>query len=147
MLERLGCSVDIYHDSLTIRGGNMLGCHLDLNATPDALPAMAVTGCFARGKTYLENVPQARLKETDRISVMAEELGKLGGVAEELEDGLILAGGPLKGAPVDAHSDHRVAMAMAIAGLGASGETTINGAESAEITYPGFFDQLRSLVI
>ncbi|MCK5672227.1 MAG: 3-phosphoshikimate 1-carboxyvinyltransferase, partial [Spirochaetales bacterium] len=70
MLKEMGCNIEIGMDFIKIEGRPLKGCNLDLNDTPDALPALAVTACFAEGKTKLYNVPQARLKETDRISVM-----------------------------------------------------------------------------
>ena len=71
VLERMGCTVDYSDNELTISGPDHLtSCEIDLNATPDALPALAVTACFAEGTTRLVNVPQAREKETDRIAVM-----------------------------------------------------------------------------
>ena len=98
ILQEMGCSVEIARagirggDELTIKGGELHGGEFDMNAIPDALPALAVTACFAEGETRLANVPQARLKETDRISVMAVELGKMGGRVEELHDGLVIHG-------------------------------------------------------
>ncbi|MBT3275209.1 MAG: 3-phosphoshikimate 1-carboxyvinyltransferase [Spirochaetales bacterium] len=149
MLTHMGCAVEISPSKVIIRGGTLTGCDLDLNATPDALPALAAAACFAEGTTRLMNVPQARLKETDRIKVMCEELSKMGGRIQEMPDGLIIQGnGPgkgLRGASVNGWSDHRVVMALAVAGLGASGETAIETAEAVDITFPGFFDLLDSI--
>jgi 3-phosphoshikimate 1-carboxyvinyltransferase len=91
------------------------------------------------------NVPQARLKETDRIKVMKQELSKMGAEVEELSDGLIVKESPLRGARVNGHFDHRVVMSLAIAALGATGPTTIETAESAAATFPGFFDLLQEI--
>jgi 3-phosphoshikimate 1-carboxyvinyltransferase len=126
---------------------------LDLNATPDALPLLAVLGCFARGVTKLVNVPQARIKETDRIAVMAAELGKMGARVEELPDGLVVYESQLHPAEVDGHDDHRVVMALAIAGCSLPVadatrlrvDTLILGAESAAVTFPEFANCLKSL--
>jgi 3-phosphoshikimate 1-carboxyvinyltransferase len=124
------------------------GQTLDLNATPDALPAMAATACFAKGTTKLINVPNARIKETDRIAVMAQELGKLGAHITELPDGLEIEGGvPLTGTEVLGHDDHRVVMALAIAGLACQGTTMIDTAEAAAVTYPGFLELLGAHMI
>jgi 3-phosphoshikimate 1-carboxyvinyltransferase len=146
-LKAMGCGFDPGTEELTIRGGELRGCELDLNATPDALPALAAVACVAEGETRLVNVPQARLKETDRIAVMAEELRKLGGDVDELPDGLVVRRSDLTGARVDGHGDHRVVMALAIAALAASGTTVIDGAEAAEVTFPDFFrllDEIRT---
>jgi len=115
-IRQMGARVEVMDDRIRVRARQLAGCEIDLNATPDALPMMAVLGCFARGTTRLVNVPQARLKETDRIAVMREELGKLGGRVEELADGLVVHESALNGAEVDSHGDHRVVMALAIAG-------------------------------
>jgi 3-phosphoshikimate 1-carboxyvinyltransferase len=104
-----------------------------------------VTACFAEGRTELVNVPQARLKETDRIKVMHDELGKMGASITELPDGLVVEGGPLRGARVGGHDDHRVVMALAVAGLSSPGRTVIDSAEAVSITFPNFFDLVESL--
>jgi 3-phosphoshikimate 1-carboxyvinyltransferase len=90
-------------------------------------------------------VPQARLKETDRIAVMARELSRMGASVEEEPDGLVIRGSRLAGAAVDGHADHRVVMALAVAGLGAGARKTVSTAESAAVTFPGFFDLLEEL--
>ncbi len=134
-----------------MRAGHLRAGRFDLNAIPDALPGLTVAACFADGPVELANVPQARIKETDRISVMRTELRKLGAEIEELEDGLRIhprrstTAPALTGARVDGHADHRVVMALAVAGLGAAGETVITGAEAAGGTYPTFFETLAAI--
>lgn len=150
MLQAMGAKVSVVHSGpvpvLTIEAPNGLrGTELDLNATPDALPALAVAACFAQGQTRLVNVPQARLKETDRIAVMAKELAKLGARIRERPDGLEIEESKLSGGEVDSHHDHRVAMSLAIAALGASGSITIRDAEAASVTFPNFFELLESV--
>ena len=138
MLEGMGCEVSVEGEDVTITGKPLTGIEIDMNNTPDALPALAVAGAFASSETRLVNVPQARLKEVDRIAVMHAELAKMGVDSEELENGLIVRGGEPKGAAVEGHGDHRIAMAMAIAGLAASGTTTVEGAEAVDVTFPDF---------
>jgi 3-phosphoshikimate 1-carboxyvinyltransferase len=104
---------------------------------------MAVAGCFAGGETRLLNVPQVRQKETDRISAMATELGKLGARAEELPDGLIVRESPLKGTAVSGHGDHRVVMALAVAGLASEGTIEVDTAEAAAVTFPEFVELME----
>jgi len=87
-------------------------------------------------------VPQARLKETDRIAVMAAELKKMGADVEELEDGLAVRGTGLRGAAVSGHHDHRVVMALAVAGLAAEGATTVDTAEAMGVTFPDFVEKM-----
>jgi len=144
-LRRMGARIDIEADGLRVRPGDLVGCEIDLNATPDALPMMAVVGCFARGTTRLVNVPQARLKETDRIAVMREELAKMGARITELPDGLAIEQSDLHAAEVDGHHDHRVVMALAVAGCAIDGETRVRTAEAVEVTFPTFVECMRDL--
>ena len=145
MLERMGAEVKVGSGQLVLKGHPLHGTDIDMNATPDALPAMAVAASFAEGTSRLLNVPQARLKETDRIRVMCEELTKMGGKVEELPAGLVISGTPLTGAKVHGRRDHRVVMALAVAGLAADGVTEIDTAEAAAITFPDFLPKIRSL--
>jgi len=144
-LKTLGARVTPEADGVRVSAAELRGAEIDLNATPDALPMLAVLGCFAQGTTRLVNVPQARLKETDRIAVMRAELEKMGAKIRELPDGLVIEGGQLAAAEVDGHDDHRVIMALAIAGTMVFGTTTIQGFEAVNVTYPGFLEALRRL--
>ncbi len=144
ILEKMGAQLDIGETNIRIKGGSLRGGRFDLNAIPDSLPALAVAACFAEGETELVNVPQARIKETDRISVMCSELKKLGADIEEREDGLVIRRSELRGSEVNGHGDHRVVMALAVAGLGCSEEITISTAESVSITFPNFTDLINS---
>jgi 3-phosphoshikimate 1-carboxyvinyltransferase len=146
VVEALGASLSRTQISVTITGGNPLsGRRIDLNASPDSLCALAVLGCAASGETQIVNVPQARIKETDRITVMAQELSKMGARIQELPDGLIIKNSVLHGAQVNGHHDHRVVMALALAGMIAEGETIIDTAESAAVTYPAFVKDFKAL--
>ncbi len=144
-LRLMGARIDVQPDGIRVRPGELKGCEIDLNATPDALPMMAVVGCFSLGKTSLVNVPQARLKETDRIAVMAAELSKMGAVIRERPDGLEIEQSRLRGAEVDGHHDHRVVMALAVAGSAVEGRTIIRTAEAMEVTFPTFVDCMSRL--
>lgn len=145
MLRAMGTQIQTGADFVRVCGGNLVGAELDLNATPDALPALAVTGCFARGQTRLVNVPQARLKETDRLAVMRETLTAMGANVEELQDGLIVRESRLRGASLHGHADHRVVMALAVAGLAAEGQTEIDTAESVQVTFPNFVELMQGI--
>ncbi|MDR2079456.1 MAG: 3-phosphoshikimate 1-carboxyvinyltransferase [Treponema sp.] len=153
MLRSMGCTAEWSRTnsttaewSLTVsRSGPLRGGEFDLNDTPDLLPIMAVTAACARGDTALVNVAHARIKETDRIAVMAEELGKLGVKTGERADGLVIHGRGergLTGGRVDSRGDHRIAMALAAGAFGAGGPVEIEAAESAAVTYPGFLELL-----
>jgi 3-phosphoshikimate 1-carboxyvinyltransferase len=150
-LEQMGCTVTWTDTGVEItgpEGGLKGGSTFDLNPIPDTLPVLAAACCFAEGTTQLVNVPQARIKETDRITVMRQELTKLGADIEELEDGLIIHGtGRLSGGTVSGHGDHRVIMACAVAALACDAPVTIEGTDAVDITCPDFFsllDQARS---
>ena len=145
ILQDMGVKIMKSLEELHIKGNKVQGSIIDLNDIPDSLPALSVLGCFANNETQLINVPQARIKETDRIKVMTEELTKMGADIEEKEDGMIIRQKELKGAEVSGHNDHRIVMALTLAGLIADGETVIDRAESINITYPSFVEDMRSL--
>ena len=154
VLEAMGCDVRWEQiangTALCVERRNPLrGGEFDLNDTPDMLPACAVVAAFARGDTALVNVAHARIKETDRIAVMAAELGKLGVQVSERPDGLVIhgTGGIVRGGTIDSHGEHRVVMAFAAAALGAGGPIEIDGAESAAVTYPGFLELLGAKTV
>ncbi|MBS0635624.1 MAG: 3-phosphoshikimate 1-carboxyvinyltransferase [Verrucomicrobia bacterium] len=137
----------IYEDSiLHIRGPQKLhGCAIDVNDCIDALPILAVVGCFAEGSTHLYNGMVARKKESDRIMAMKLELTKMGAKIIEHADGLTIEQSELRAASVFAHKDHRVALALAVAGYASVGRHTITGAECVEKTYKNFFLDVERL--
>jgi len=145
IVKEMGAPIEVEGNGIRVKSSSLEGMEIDLNEIPDALPAMAVLACFAEGETRLINVPQARIKETDRIKVMCEELKKMGANIEELDDGLKIRQSRLTGAEVDGHGDHRVVMALTLAGMAASGETTVATAESAGVTFPEFFERMKVL--
>ncbi len=101
----------------------------------------------ARGQTVVRDAAELRVKESDRIATTAGELRRLGADITETPDGFIVQGPtPLRGARCQSHGDHRIAMMLAVAGLIAEGETVIEGAECVEVSFPGFFDVLQSVV-
>jgi 3-phosphoshikimate 1-carboxyvinyltransferase len=144
-LKEMGARIEVEKNGIRVHGGALKGVELDMADTPDALPAMAVAGCFARGKTVIRNVANARLKETDRIAVMAKELTRLGAKVEELPDGLIVHESGLKGCPVKGYGDHRVVMSLAVAGLAIPGQIAVDTAEAVEVTVPNFVDLMQKL--
>ena len=113
----------------------------------DEIPILAVAAVFAEGTTVIRDAAELRVKESDRLKVMATGLTKMGAKVTELPDGLeITGGGSLIGAELDSYTDHRIAMSLAIAAVMATGKTTIHRAEAASISYPTFFDSLRSII-
>jgi 3-phosphoshikimate 1-carboxyvinyltransferase len=144
-LKAMGADITIEPNSIILKSAPLKGIEIDMNQTPDALPAMAVTAAFAEGTTKLLNVPQARSKETDRIKGMAEELKKMAVDVEELPDGLIVHGGKPEPAKLKGKSDHRIVMALSIAGLGLDKQITIDTAEAMSITFPGYVNLMKSI--
>lgn len=116
----------------------------DVPAVVDELPILAVAGAFARGSFEVRGASELRVKESDRIKSMVEGLGALGARIEELEDGFRVQGGaPLAGTAVESHGDHRIAMALSVAALGAVGVTEVLGAEVVSISLPRFFPEIE----
>lgn len=112
----------------------------------DELPVAAMAACFADGVTVIKDAAELKVKESNRIEAMVENLKAMGADAEETEDGMIIKGGrPLHGAVIDSRLDHRIAMTFAVAGLMADGETEILGADCVNISYPEFYSDLNKL--
>ncbi len=132
-----------------LRGGTFRGA--DVARMIDELPMLAALGPFTEQGIEIRDARELRVKESDRIAVLAENLRLMGAQVEEFDDGLRVAGraetggAGLRGAELDPRGDHRLAMALAIAALGARTESTIRGAECASVSYPGFFEELRSV--
>ena len=112
----------------------------------DEIPVIAAAACYASGETVIADAAELRVKESDRIKTMAAELGRMGATVIQTDDGMIILGGiPLHGAVCESYNDHRVAMSVAVAALGAKGETQIKDCGCVDISFPGYFDALMSL--
>ena len=112
----------------------------------DEIPILAIAAAFATGETVIRDAAELKVKESNRIAVVVGGLTAMGANAEEQEDGLIIRGGSsLTGAVLDSRGDHRIAMAFAIAGLAATGNTTITGEDCIAVSFPGFAEVLRQL--
>ncbi|MBU4564128.1 MAG: 3-phosphoshikimate 1-carboxyvinyltransferase [Desulfarculus sp.] len=132
--------------TVTVEGGAELqGIEIDCSGTPDAVPALAVLGCKAQGKTRLYNIEASRLKETDRTRSIMEELMKMGGKFDETEGSLTVYHSELKGTRIDGRHDHRIVMATAVAAMMADGETMIDDAEYVGVSFPNFYEVMTSL--
>lgn len=136
---------------ILVRGGAALkGITVSGEMIPrliDEIPVLTVAALFAGGKTVISDAEELRVKESDRISALTGQLARLGAVITESADGMIIEGGvSLRGCELESCGDHRIAMALAVAGLAASGETAVHGAEVINISYPGFMQDLRSLI-
>ena len=112
----------------------------------DELPVIAVLAAFAEGTTVIKDAAELKVKESDRIAVMAENLKRMGADVEPTDDGMVIHGGrPLHGATINPYLDHRIAMSFAVAALAADGETKIQDADCVKISYPGFYTDLEGL--
>lgn len=113
----------------------------------DELPVIAVLACMAEGTTVIRDAQELKVKESDRIAVMTENLTAMGAHVTATDDGMIIEGGhPLHGAVIDSYLDHRIAMSFAITALAADGETEITGADCVRISYPDFYETLKALM-
>ncbi len=134
---------------LVVRSSTLHGVQVGGAIIPnliDEIPVLAVAAACAIGRTEIRDAAELRVKETDRIAAMAENLQALGARVEVFDDGLAVEGGHrLRGTTVRSFDDHRIAMAMGVAGLVAEGETIIEGAECARISFPGFWEVLDRL--
>jgi 3-phosphoshikimate 1-carboxyvinyltransferase len=158
ILDAMGAAIRIEnpHDEGGEPVGDLVTGHAALRGTTisgtqivraiDEFPVLMVAAMQAEGETVVKDAAELRVKETDRIAVMAGELRKLGATIDERPDGFRVTGPQmLRGAVVDGHGDHRVAMALAVAGLCAEGETVVTGAECVADSFPGFVECLQTL--
>jgi 3-phosphoshikimate 1-carboxyvinyltransferase len=146
ILKETGSEVRMDNGTITVHGGKSLKpFSVDGRDIPDLVPTLAVIAAVGNGVSEITNIGHLRGKESDRLAVPVEELGKMGIRVEIKGDALRIYGGQLKGAVINPHGDHRIAMAFAIAGLVAEGETIIQGAEVVSKSYPEFWDDLKKL--
>ena len=134
---------------LLVRHSELHGVTIGGSVIPtliDELPVVAALACFARGITVIRDAQELKVKESNRIDVMVNNLRAMGAHIEGTDDGMIIEGGyPLHGAIIDSHLDHRIAMTFAITALASDGETSIKGADCVKISYPGFYEDLTRL--
>lgn len=148
VFKKMGANIEIDEKNriLIVKKGKILsGVSVDINSFIDALPILAVVACFAEGETKISNAAIAKTKECNRIHAIVTELRKMGADIHELEDGLIVKKSALKGSLVHSYHDHRMAMSLAVAGLGAEGETTISNVECVAKTFPTFVKDFNAI--
>jgi 3-phosphoshikimate 1-carboxyvinyltransferase len=146
ILEKMGSAVKVGAKNVEIEGSQLTGVNIDAKDIPDLVPVCTVLACYAEGTSEIYNAKRLRYKESDRLGSLNAELKKMGADIIMKEDGLTIKGPcNMHGATVDPHNDHRIAMACAVAALGARGETKIQNSECVNKSYPRFFDDLRSL--
>ena len=158
VLNAMGANIKITNEKveggepvadITVESSELIGVEISGDIIPkviDELPILALAACFAKGKTIIKDSEELRVKESDRIKSTVNSLTKLGAQIEETKDGMVIKGGSqLVGSEVESFGDHRIAMTNGIAGLIAKGETTVINAESADVSYPTFWETLRTL--
>lgn len=146
LLQRMGSAVKVADKFVEIDGGQLTSVDIDAKDIPDLVPICTVLACYAKGTSRIYNAKRLRYKESDRLDALHTELKKMGADIIMGEDSLTIKGPyVMHGASVDPHNDHRIAMACAVAALGAKGETKIQDSECINKSYPHFFNDLRSL--
>jgi len=158
VLRAMGADVEVMEErqeggepvaDVTVRSSRLAPVEVSGDLVPrliDEIPVLAVAAALTPGRTVIRDAAELRVKESDRIATTCRELGRLGAHVEELPDGLAIDGVPsLTGARCRSHGDHRLAMALGVAGLLARGETVIERAGAAQVSYPGFWNDLTGL--
>lgn len=148
ILKKMGCKIEWDGNEVSVIGpeDGLRGGEFDLNAMPDSLPVLAVVSAFANSDVHLTNVPQARIKETDRIATMCANLRLLGVDVDEEEDGMMIhPRGTIEGGSVKGYGDHRIIMAMATAAAGSKKSIFIDDIAAAAVTFPTFFKLYDSI--
>jgi 3-phosphoshikimate 1-carboxyvinyltransferase len=146
ILSQMGVQASFLREGVLVEGGRPKAIKVDLRDCPDLGPVMAVLGCYAEGETRITGAGRLRYKESDRLAAVTSELRALGAEIVVTDDGLI-ASGPcsLRAGVVHSHGDHRIAMALSVAAIGAKDQVVIKDAECVSKSYPNFFNDLRSL--
>ena len=157
ILRSMGADIEILNErqqgnepvaDIRVRNHALHGIHISPQLVPSAIdefPAIFIAAACAEGQTVLRGAGELRVKESDRIQVMAAGLQSMGIRTHSTDDGLMIEGGHLQGAQLSSHGDHRVAMAFSIAGLRSAGRITVHDCDPVETSYPGFVDQCRAL--
>ena len=146
VLGRMGFMTRFTSDALQLEGRELKAVNADITNCPDLGPVIAVLGCYAEGETRITGAGRLRYKESDRLSAIKSELRVLGAEIGETGNDLAISGPvSLHGGTIDSHGDHRIAMALSIAALNASGPVVIKNAECVNKSYPTYFDDIRAL--
>ena len=146
ILRRFGADITIMDDTVTCRKAPLHGITIDATHIPDLVPILSVVAAYAEGDTHIVGAARLRIKESDRLSAMANALSAIGGKVTEQPDGLIIHGGhPLVGGMADGCRDHRIVMSMAVAALGCEQEVTVTDGESVGKSWPGFFEDFKAI--
>lgn len=144
-LERAGANMKISEGNIEVSKSDLKAFEFDATESPDLFPPLVALASYCKGVTKLKGASRLMHKESDRASALSEEFGKMNIKVEMMDDYLIVTGGKVKGARVNSHDDHRIAMAAAVAALGASDTVFIKDSHCIVKSYPGFFDDLRKV--
>lgn len=144
ILQVMGNSVNWHNGGVSIEGKNMGGIIVSMKSCPDTVQTAAAVAAFSNGDVCITDIGHLTIKESDRINDTKKELEKMGVRVEATDNSITIHGGNPKGAEVDSHNDHRMAMVLTAVALGAEGETVINGAECVSKSFPDFFDKMKS---
>ena len=144
ILEQMGCGVIRGESWAEVQGKSLRGVEIDMNTMPDLVPTLAVIAALAAGQTVIKNIGHLRLKESDRIQALANELGRLKIRVETGKDWLKVQGGGAQGGEIETYNDHRIAMSFAVAGLAVPG-VKIKGERCVDKSFPEFWETLQKL--
>lgn len=145
LLMRMGADLSWEGDEFVSAPAQLHGVEIDVSQCPDLVPPLAIAAAFAEGTTHITGAARLRIKESDRLHALAQNLLTLGVRAEEEPDGLVIHGGTMTGGEIDSFGDHRIAMAFAVAGAASKQGVTIRGAHCVEKSYPKFFEDFADL--
>jgi 3-phosphoshikimate 1-carboxyvinyltransferase len=138
-------TADLFIKASSLHGTTIKGAMIP--TLIDEIPMIAAMACFAEGETIIKDAAELKVKESNRLEVMVRNLSAMGASVKETEDGMIIKGKtPLHGTVIDSRLDHRIAMTFAVTGLCADGETEIKGADCVNISYPGFYEDIKRLM-
>lgn len=146
VLESMGCRVIYDEDGIAVAGGRLSGIEVDMADMPDIVPTLAVVAAFAEGLTRIKNVAHLKVKESDRLAAVINELTKMGISARSEKDDLVINGGTPHGAVINTYDDHRMAMSFAVAGLKVPG-VEIRNEQCVEKSFPEFWKVFEGLYI
>ncbi len=143
-LGQMGCRVEKTASEIRLSGGRLKGIRINMNGMPDVVQTLAVVALFAEGPTTMDGIANLRIKETDRIHALRQELSRLGARVEAGADSITVHPASYRGAEIETYNDHRMAMSFAVAGLGIQG-VKIKNPRSVEKSFPDFFERFQAL--
>jgi 3-phosphoshikimate 1-carboxyvinyltransferase len=141
----MGADIAWEGDTLVSKPSGLKGIDIDVSQCPDLVPPLAIAAAYAEGTTRITGAERLRIKESDRLAALAQNLTALGVTAEEQPDGITIRGGRIAGGEADGFGDHRIAMAFSVAAAASRQGITIRGAQCVDKSYPKFYEDLKLL--